>query len=257
MALLETRFYARSIDLSVGATILLPEHTEAWKEPPAVLYLLHGLSGDHTSWCRNSAIERYARAYNLAVVMPDAYKSFYCDMAHGSDYLTFFTEELPARINQWFRVTESPEKTFVAGSSMGGYGAFKWALACPQRFSHAASLAGALDIASHIHDEWDESRRRTFAAVFDTLEAVPGSENDLIAELNHMEKIPATAFYVSCGTEDYLYQDALNFRDAATRKGLNLTYEETEGQHDWNFWDAAIRRVLEWLPINRLETPEP
>lgn len=256
MALLETRFYARSIDLSLGATILLPEHSEAWREPPAVLYLLHGLSGDHTSWCRNSAIERYVRDYNLAVVMPDAHKSFYCDMAHGSDYLKFFTEELPARVKQWFKFTDEPEKIFVAGASMGGYGAFKWALASPRQFSHAASLSGALDIASHIHDEWDESRLRTFAAVFDSLEAVPGSGNDLMAELDRMENIPHTEFYVSCGTEDYLYQDSVHFRDAARRKGMNLTYEESAGEHDWNFWDSYIQRVLEWLPIEKLEKPE-
>ena len=255
MALLETRFYARAIDLPLGANIILPEHTEAWRAPPAVLYLLHGLSGDHTSWCRGSSIERYARAYNLAVVMPEANKSFYCDMAHGSNYWTLFAEELPLLVNRWFKVSADPAQTFVAGASMGGYGAVKLALAQPDRFAAAASLSGALDIAAHIHVEWDESRRRTFGAVFDSLDKVPRSAHDLIHQVRALDRVPDTEFYVCCGTEDYLYPDSTSFRDAALEKGLRLTYEESTGAHDWTYWDHWIQRVLEWLPIEKLEKP--
>ena len=256
MALLETRFHARSIDLSVGMGIILPEHPDAWREPPAVLYLLHGLSGNHASWCRNTSIERYAFDYNLAIVMPDANKSFYCDMAHGFDYWRFFTEELPERIRQWLKVSEDRGRTFVAGTSMGGYGAFKWALECPDRFSHAASLSGALDIAAHIHDEWDEPSMRAFNAVFGKLEDVPESPHDLIAELDRMDTVPDTAFHISCGTEDYLYRDSIAFRAAAEKKGLDITFEESTGGHEWEFWDREIQRVLDWLPIEKLETPK-
>ena len=253
MALFETRFYARSIDLSVGLNIILPDHSEAWQEPPAVLYLLHGLSGDHTSWCRSSSIERYARDYNLAVIMPDAHKSFYCDMEHGSNYWNLFSEELPMLINRWFNISADWKKTFIAGASMGGYGAMKLALGCSGRFSHAASLSGALDIASHINDDWDESRLRTFDAVFDALEKVPTSGNDLIHQLQTMKSVPATAFYVCCGTGDYLYQDSVTFRKTAETAGLHLTYDETAGAHDWNYWDAEIQTILDWLPIEKLE----
>ncbi len=256
MALLETRFYSRAIDLSVGVNIILPEHVEAWSEPPAVLYLLHGLSGDHTSWCRSSCVERYARDYNLAVIMPDANKSFYRDMTHGSDYWSLLSEELPSLVERWFKVSTKKENTFIAGASMGGYGAIKLALDLPDRFSHAASLSGALDIASHIHDEWDESRSRTFEAVFGSLANVPKSEHDLIHQINNLTSVPETKFDVRCGTEDYLYQDSVNFRAAAAKKGLRLTYAESTGEHDWNYWDVQIQNVLDRLPIKKLEKPE-
>ncbi|HEY5654132.1 MAG TPA: alpha/beta hydrolase family protein [Pontiella sp.] len=256
MALLETRFYSRAIDLSMGMNIILPEHSDAWQQPPAVLYLLHGLSGDHTSWCRNSSIERYARDYNLAIVMPNAHKSFYCDMAHGSDYHVFFTEELPQLINRWFKFSDTAERTFIAGSSMGGYGAIKLALEHPECFSSAAALSGALDISSHIHEEWDISRMRTFEAVFDNLEKLPGSEFDLISQTQKLKKIPETEFYICCGTEDYLYQDSVTFSETAADKGLYLTYEEFRGEHNWDFWDSCIQNVLNWLPIEKLARNE-
>ncbi|MEA2069512.1 MAG: alpha/beta hydrolase family protein [Verrucomicrobiota bacterium] len=254
MALLETHFDSQVLGLSLGANIILPEHPEAWREPPAVLYLLHGLSDNHTIWCRRTAVERYAQDYNLAIVMPDAYKSFYCDMQHGSNYWNFFSEELPMLVERWFNVSNDWKKTFVAGLSMGGYGAIKLALGRPGHYAAAASLSGALDLASHIDDDWDDSRTRTFEAVFGELAQVPTSGNDLIAQLQTLETVPETKFYIACGTEDYLYRDSVAFRDLATEKGLDLTYEESAGDHEWGFWDTHIQRVLEWLPIKKLET---
>lgn len=254
MALLETRFDSQTLDLSLGMNIILPEHPDAWREPPAVLYLLHGLSDDHTIWSRRTSIERYVRDYPLVVVMPNVHKSFYCNMAHGSNYWAFISDELPLLVERWFNVSGDPAKTFVAGLSMGGYGAFKLALECPDRFAAAASLSGALDIAAHIGDEFDESRTRTFEAIFGGLKNVPGSENDLIAQLGKRKEVPSTDFYICCGTDDYLYPDSLAFRDAAGSANLNLTYEESPGDHNWAYWDSQIQRVLEWLPLEKLET---
>lgn len=256
MALLGIRFDSQVLDLSLGMNVILPEHPEAWKTPPSVLYLLHGLSDDHTIWSRRTSIERYASAYNLVVVMPDVQKSFYCDMAHGSNYWKFVSEELPQFVKRWFNVSTDWKQTFVAGLSMGGYGAIKLALGCPDQYAAAASLSGALDIAAHINDEFDESRSRTFEAIFDGLEKIPASENDLIAQLQTLEQIPETEFYLCVGTDDYLYQDSVAFRDSATEAGLNLTYEESDGDHEWGFWDTHIQRVLEWLPIKKLESEE-
>ncbi len=32
--------------------------------------------------------------------------------------------------------------------------------------------------------------------------------------------------------------------------GYNLTYEESPGDHSWQYWDAKIQTVLDWLPLN-------
>ena len=257
MALLETHFDSTVLDLSLGMNLVLPQHPNAWQQPPAVLYLLHGLSDDHTTWCRRTSIERYANDYNLVVVMPDANKSFYSNMLHGSDYQTFIAKELPQLIRQWFNVSSAPEQTFIAGLSMGGYGAFKLALENPETYRAAASLSGPLDLAAHIHEEWPETHMRAFEAVFGDIENLPGSDSDLVARLKTLPQVPETAFYIGIGTEDYLYRDSRTFRNAAQSAELNLTYEESEGAHQWAFWDRAIKRVLEWLPIEKLNVNAP
>src|SRR5437870_5614411 len=99
-------------------TVLLPQQTQAQigmagvaAGPAPVLYLLHGLSDDHTTWLRRTSIERYAAGLGLAVVMPAVHRSFYADEVHGHRYWTFLTEELPALVSQFFRVSDRPGDT--------------------------------------------------------------------------------------------------------------------------------------------------
>jgi putative tributyrin esterase len=37
--------------------------------------------------------------------------------------------------------------------------------------------------------------------------------------------------------------------------GIEVTYEEGPGSHEWRFWDAWIRRVLQWMGFE-IEPPE-
>ena len=156
MAHLRCHFFSDALSLSTSMTVILPQSTEtqiglegrSTDAPPPVLYLLHGLSDDDTIWVRRTSIERYAAPLGLAVVMPQVHRSFYTDEAYGRRYWTFLTEELPDLVGLFFRVTDRPADTFVAGLSMGGYGAFKWALRQPERFAAAASLSGAVDLAA-------------------------------------------------------------------------------------------------------------
>ena len=128
-------------------------------EDVPVLYLLHGLSDDDTIWSRRTSIERYVAPLGIAVVMPQVHQSFYSDEVHGLPFWTFLTEELPALVHGFFRTSTRREDTFVAGLSMGGYGAMKWALREPHRFAAAASLSGALAL-SHPSDRADPAFSR-------------------------------------------------------------------------------------------------
>ena len=84
MALLDVNFFAESLGLNTAATVILPQNTttqiglkvKGGDGPIPTLYLLHGLSDDHTIWVRRTAIERYVAPMGLAVVMPNVHRSF-------------------------------------------------------------------------------------------------------------------------------------------------------------------------------------
>jgi S-formylglutathione hydrolase FrmB len=209
-----------------------------------LLYLLHGRSDDHTAWARYTSIERYAAAAGLAVVMPAAARSFCADEAHGHRYWTYVSEELPGLVRSFFRVTARPERTFVAGLSMGGYGAFKWALRQPGRFAAAASMSGALDVvALATLPERNELPGRIYGGV-------PGAEEDLFALLADADPDALPSLYVACGTEDHLFAGNTRFVDAAYVKGLDVEVDFRPGEHEWGFWDTEIQKVLAWLPLD-------
>ena len=115
-----------------------------------MLYLLHGLSDDDTTWVRRTSIERYVAPLGLAVVMPAGHRSFYADEALGGAYWTFLTEELPALVQPLLpgvgadRPTRSSPDCRWAATARGS-----GRCGIPDRIAAAASLSGAVDLAAH------------------------------------------------------------------------------------------------------------
>lgn len=211
-----------------------------------VLYLLHGHSGDNQDWVTHTNIINYAQERQLAVIMPSAWDSFYCDMAYGKAFWAYISEELPYFIESMFPVSTRREDTFVAGLSMGGYGAMKLGLHHPERFCAAASLSGVLDL----------SRGEDLEGIADTMRNVfgtgPVKEDDLmyVLERGVRSGVKLPDLYVACGTADFLYQQNQNFLNKAKSLNVPVKYEEeAEAGHEWSFWDTYIRRVLDWLPL--------
>ncbi|MEF3311040.1 alpha/beta hydrolase family protein [Paenibacillus sp. GYB004] len=246
MAFMQCTFSSDTLSIGVSMNVILPDPKPGLTDRKIpTIYLLHGLSDDHTAWTRYTAIERYARTKNVAIVMPAVNRSFYTDMASGYPYWTFVSEELPAKARAFFPLSDKREDTFVAGLSMGGYGAFKLALRRPDLFAAAASLSGALDLA-----DGPERWSRDFGYIFGQVDRIP-EQDDLfrLAEKVALSDGPKPKLYQACGTEDYLYPHNQRFLAHARNVGLDVTYEEGPGLHEWSFWDSYIGRVLNWLPI--------
>ncbi len=252
MALLRCDFFSESLGLSTSMTVLLPQTTSgqigmtgaAGDGAPPVLYLLHGMSDDDTIWLRRTSIERYVAPLGLAVVMPQVHRSFYADEVSGNRYWTFLSEELPGIVETFFRVSTRREDTFVAGLSMGGYGAVKWALRQPERFAAAASLSGVLDAATLYERIPDPMLTRIFGP-----DGPRDTDGDLLALVGKADPVTTPALHVTCGTEDPLLPGNRRFLAAAEAAGVAVTSDFGPGSHEWGVWDALIQEVLAWLPL--------
>jgi putative tributyrin esterase len=258
MILTDIHFFSESLGMRTTMCVILPQRTQAEiaqtklqkKTYPRhrTLYLLHGHSDDHSAWQRWTSIERYVEGMNLAVVMPAVHLSFYTDMVHGGKYWQFISEEVPAVVRDMFPLSEKRADNFVAGLSMGGYGAFKLALTYPERFAAAASLSGAVDIREVVRGHGDPNDEVWLAGmrdIFGNLNKVPGSKHDLFKLAEKAAKAKEKPWlYQCCGTEDFLHADNIRFRDHLKSLPLDLTYEEGPGEHEWGFWDKMIQRFL-------------
>lgn len=263
MAFLTCHFYSHALYRNTTIQVILPSPASGeplnyatmkqdygYADGLPVVYLLHGLYGDCTSWPRYSNIDRYAQERRCAVVMASAGDEFYQNMRYGQQYVDFFTKELPAYICALFPVSGKRENTFIAGLSMGGYGAWHLALAAPQVYSKAASMSGALDIESLFQSEKISVNPRpiNWKAMFGDVETLKGSDSDLFAQYDRCVKngcVPK--LYQTCGTSDILYPMNLEVRNRMQAVGADLTYHEAPGIHDWNYWDGHIQEVLDWF----------
>lgn len=249
MALITLNFYSEALGMQTQVEVILPQRSaagqigignKASQERYKCLYLLHGLSDDQTIWMRRTSIERYAADYGICVVMPCGGRSFYCDMKYGLAYYTYIAKELPARIEEFFHVSDRREDRYVAGLSMGGYGALKIALKECDRFCAGAGLSPSSDLQK-------TSFQDILVSIFGSTQVPP--QEDLMYLAEQAENNPnKPRLYMAIGTEDFLYQNCQGLRQKLSEPGWDFTYREKAGVgHSWSYWDEEIQNVLKWM----------
>ncbi|MBO7376746.1 MAG: esterase family protein [Clostridia bacterium] len=248
MSFAEFRFRSRSLDRDTAVCVFLPD--DGPDDDIPVLWLLHGMHGAYDSWFRKSNIERYAQRKRIAVVTPEGENSFYHDMKYGMKFFSFVSEELPAIIRRTFRISAEREKNFIAGLSMGGYGALRTALLRPDLYAGCASLSGCVDMVSLL-DGVDADSVHALAIWGENFKtSVAGTDSDLFSLIRNFPAGKAfPSIYACCGRQDSLYSEHVSFRELldAVSKERKIDYltEEFDGIHDWVFWNKYIGRAVD------------
>ena len=254
MALIQVNYQSKALFRTVPMNVILPADrfdadTDSYLNKPdrkyKTLYLLHGLLGNYTDWVSKTRIQTWAEEKNLAVVMPSGDNSFYFkSRTPWNDYGTFIGEELVDITRRMFPLSDKREDTFIAGLSMGGYGALRNGIVYSNTFSHVVGLSSAI----HLFEDLSEEAN---IGLFDNLkEAAESNLNPKVAVkemLDEGRKIPG--IYMSCGRNDDLLSVNEDFRDYLKEKGINVTWDEEDAGHEWYFWDSQIKKVLDWLPL--------
>lgn len=254
MALIQVNYMSKALFRLVPLNVILPvdrfdadnnEYMMNKDQKFKTLYLLHGLLGNYTDWVSRTRIQQWAEEKNLAVVMPSGDNAFYFkSRTPWNDYEAFIGDELPAITRQMFPLSDKREDTFIAGLSMGGFGALRNGIVFSDTFSHVIGLSSAL----HIFDDLSEEAN---IGLFDNLEEASKTNLNpkIAAEDMFREKREIPKFYMSCGRQDDLLGVNVDFRDFLRKNGADVTWDEEDGGHDWDFWDSQIKKVLDWLPL--------
>ena len=252
MAFIKNQFICKSINTTMNMNCIVPI-TE--KNDLKTLYLLHGYGNNYTCWQSYTSIQRYAERYELTIIMADFGKSFYTNFSNVDNYFQYWdfasSEMIEISRNIFPNLSHKREDTFVAGISMGGFGAFKLALNCPEKFSYAGSLSGALDLQDLMSKFPD--RKAEYSLLLDENMTIKKTQNDLefVAEKINDLNLPKPKLYQYCGKNDFLYKQNLKFNHFMTQKGFDITYSEDDGTHSWDYWDKELERFLAWLPLEK------
>lgn len=240
MSVINLEIYSDVLKKEVSVNILMPNNYNAKSK---ILFLLHGQSNNQNAFLYGTKIGVYMSELDYFVIMPDVARSFYTNMANGYDYFTYLTVELPKKLEKIFNFNLNDLDKYVAGFSMGGYGAFKWALNYPNYFKGVASIAGALDLNVKIGDKYidkDFALKENLNLFGESLK-----ENDLISYLS-TTKITSLMIQ-TVGLQDFIYPLNESFHTEIMKYPNNfLKYEylETNGAHDWHYADKTLYEIL-------------
>ena len=225
-------------DISVYA----PDGRTPGEQLPVVL-LLHGSYGSHWAWFGKGGAHRTARRLAAAgTIRPmvlacpsdglwrDA--SGYVDHAGGA-FETWIVSDAVGAVRRLLGLNPGASPLFIAGLSMGGYGALRLGAKHADRFagiSAHSSVTRAGDVARIVG--------RASAAG-----AVPAAELDLLGWMGRRRAdLPPLRF--DCGTEDHLLAGNRLLHEALVASGIAHTYAEYPGGHTWEYWEAHLEDSL-------------
>ncbi|MDR1971923.1 MAG: esterase family protein [Treponema sp.] len=209
-------------------------HTKNDKYP--VLYLLHGYGNNHATWNDYTRIGLFAEEQNIAVVMLSAENKFYLNHRDDDKYYDFIQNELPDFVKGMFPVSARAEDTFIAGLSMGGFGALAHAFSNPEKYAAigAFSAVSSLDLTG-LPDSFKEQGK-----AYDPLANAKKRKEE-------GRKLPK--IYIACGQDDHIHEASVKFKDELIALGGDVTWDSVPAySHEWRFWDLQVEKFLNWIP---------
>lgn len=268
-------FDAPTVGRRLRYSVLLPDgYATSGKRFP-VLYLLHGYSGDHTSWLTYAQLPPTAATdHGLIVVMPDAGNTFYVDWqgAEGdrpNRWGGAVADDLVKHIDATYRTIPGRSGRAIGGLSMGGYGAVVIGLRHPDKFAAVVTSGGAVGVGRRIRDElrtgkpdwnapagWDHPRKpavptpgfgtqaeRTPAGrLFVTAEQATAHDPFELVKAADPKTCPHV--HIDCGVGDEWLADNRALADLLRKRNLPHSYLELPGAHAPPYWRAAARHSL-------------
>ncbi len=246
--------FTKSLNGYVDVNLYLPVGTEYEDmvkpgEKFQTLWILHGYAGNFMEWPQYSAIEKLAMLNKFAVVSVDGDNSFYNDMPNGDSYYTYITEELPAFLRKHFPLSDKREDNFIAGLSMGGYGASKIGFSNPDKYCAVGIFSsGPADILNNPFEGMLDMSHN-----FKEGDLEPGKTNDIWGNFLKLKDsgYPMPLIYDACGKQDFAHKWYEEFKEFVEKNGMSdcVTFEDWDGVHDWTFWDTAVHKFVDLLPL--------
>lgn len=228
-------------------TLFVPPEARSRESVPLVL-LLHGVYGSHWGWALRGAAHKTAsrliasgKIPPLVLAMPsdglEGQGSGYVPYVDGSrNFERWIVDDVPETVRLAESCVDLRSPCFIAGLSMGGFGALRLAGAYPKRF-HAVSAHSSVT-------HFDQLKR--FVAQPLARAGVDQKHQSVLETfLRNRQHLSPIRF--DCGTEDGLLPYNRDLHHALVSAGIPHIYQEFPGGHDWAYWEAHLEDTLRFF----------
>ncbi|MCD1287048.1 MULTISPECIES: alpha/beta hydrolase-fold protein [unclassified Brevibacterium] len=257
--------YSPALGRTVGVRVLLPGIPA---EVSPVIHLYHGGGDDFRSWTDFGAAEELTLNSPYLIVMPDGGAGIYSRLAVGSevhDWPRFHNVEIPDFLRKTYSVGFAPESQLLAGLSMGGYGAMKYAAWHPDRYSGAAAFSSPLDPLSAV-PAFDIIAMREGAKSMTIFGDPTSDRSEWIANSPYglAENLRGLDLWFSAGSGSLeeskdrdLLESMINSQGERFSARLNALgirhswFPRTSGLHNWTSWERELGAWLKTLERRR------
>jgi len=230
--------YSSSMFKDYKCVVVTPNAYQKKKLRFPVVYLLHGWSGSYKDWATKlKNLQHLSDENQLMIVCPEGgYNSWYFDSPVDltSRYETYISTEVPRYIDEHYRTIANRNARAITGLSMGGHGSLFIAGRHASAFGACGSMSGGLDVSS-------------MKTSFDIPKVLGDSVlnrnyYDEWSVINAAEQFPkdSLVMMIDCGINDIFINMNRRTHEKLMKLGINHTYVERPGKHDWNYWEYAL-----------------
>jgi len=246
----------------VKYSVYLPLDYDKSKRFYPVLYLLHGYSGNETVWIQFGEVDRMAghaikkgEITPFIIIMPDGKTNWYSNDYQGLEpYEDMFIREFIPFIEKQYRIRSKKEFRAIAGNSMGGYGALKFAMKYNHLFSACVAFSSGIFTDVEIVNMPD--------SIYGILDGIYGKNlkgNERINEnwKNNSplylvktitgDKLRSVRFYIDCGDDDFLYRGNSELHKLMRDLKIPHEYRVRDGSHNWQYWREGLPVGLSFI----------
>jgi enterochelin esterase-like enzyme len=232
--------------------VYLPDGYESSQLRYPVLYLLHGNGGNLNSWVDQGRIKptldrliANGEIPAAIVVMPDAGTTWFVDRKENMESAVI--RDLIPEVERKFNAIQARNGRLVAGLSMGGYGAMRFALKYPEMFAAAGLLSPAI---------YEPTPPATSSAQRVGVFGAPNFDAAVWKSLNYpalwdayLAKKTPVPMYINSGDDDdfYIEAEAAKFYSLLRRNKQPAELRIVNGAHTWAVWESTIADALRYL----------
>ncbi len=227
--------------------IFVPPGLELGTTDLPLVVLLHGVYGSFWNWafCGGahdvlSALIEAGVVAPMVLAMPSdglaGEGTAYLDCG-GADYERWVIDDVPACVAEATACIGDRSPLMLGGNSMGGFGALRLSARHAGRVAAVCAHSAITDL--------DELALFTLDDV-GVVVGLPDAERSVVSVIGrHRDVMPP--IHVDCGTGDPLIGPNRDLRDALERLGVDHSYEEYDGAHDWPSWRRRLAVSLQFF----------
>lgn len=230
--------FSPTMNKEIPAIVITPDSYNGETQFP-VVYLLHGHSGNFSSWTSSSdEAKQMADQYNFIIVCPDGNNdSWYFDspMDSASRYETYVAKELTDWIDSNYKTIPNKKARAITGLSMGGHGALYLAFRHQDVYGACGSMSGGVDIRP-FPNNWGMKKYLGSQS-----EHPKNWEKNTVVNMLHLLTPNSLAITIDCGTEDFFYNVNVRLHEELTYRNIPHTFISRPGVHNWDFWKISVK----------------